>query len=132
MALLRRVLYLDALISVVVGLVLLVAPRFLLVTMLDQPEPSDPAFLRLLGVAGFTLGLLMVLIAHRIGDLWWWSWAFVILEGGTAAVATLHGAFGLPEGAAAWPWWALGLASWAIAFGFLWGIARSGVDRPPT
>lgn len=132
MCLLRRTLYLDAFVCAVVGAVLVVAPRFLLVTVLGQPEHPDQAPLSLLGVATLTLSLLMVLIGHRVEELWWWCWAFVVLEGGTAAVATLHAAFGIPAGADAWPWWALGLGSWAFAFAFLWGLARAGTEAPPT
>jgi hypothetical protein len=131
MSILRRTLYLDGLISVIIGTALVAAPRFVLVTLFDQPDPADQAPLRLLGVASFVLALLMILIGHRITELWWWCWAFVVLEGGAAAVATLHAAFGLPPGAAGWPWWVLGLGSWAFAFAFLWGIARAGVERPP-
>lgn len=132
MSLLRRVLTFDALLSMLVGVSLVAVPRFVLVTLLGQPEPSDQALIRLLGVALVVLALLMVLIAHRIEELWWWCWAFVVLEAGIAAVATLHAAFGVPSDAEAWPWWVLGLASWALAFAFLWGIARAGTEAPRT
>jgi hypothetical protein len=128
MSLLRRALTFDALLSVLVGVALVAVPRFVLVTVLGQPEPSDQALIRLLGVAYVVLALLMVLIAHRIEELWWWCWAFVVLEAGVAAVATLHAAFGLSPRSEAWPWWALGLVSWAFAFAFLWGIARAGTE----
>jgi hypothetical protein len=128
MALLRRLLYLDASISALVGVALVAIPRFVLVTLLGQPEPPDQAIVRLLGVASVVLAMFMVMIAHRVEDLWWWCWAFVALEASAAAVATLHAAFGLPPGAAALPWWTLGLGSWAFAFGFLWGIARAGTE----
>jgi hypothetical protein len=131
MSLLRRVLTFDALLSGLVGVALVAVPRFVLVTLLGQPELSDQALIRLLGVASVVLALLMVLIAHRIEELWWWCWAFVVLEAGTATVATFHAAFGVPSGAEAWPWWALGLGSWAFAFALLWGIARAGVETPP-
>lgn len=126
MAVLRRVLYLHALVSAVVGLPLVGAPAWVFVTLLGQPRAADVAIHRLAGVASFTLALLMVLVGHRVEELWWWCWAFVVLEMGAAAVATLHAAFGLPAGAAAWPWWALGIGSWAFAGAFLWGIARAG------
>jgi hypothetical protein len=87
---------------------------------------------RLAGVAGFSLALLMVLVAQRIEELWWWSWAFVILGFGAAAVATVHAVFGLPLGAAAWPWWVWAAISWSLTFGLLWGLARAGVERPIT
>jgi hypothetical protein len=131
MSVLRRALYLDALLTGVAGAAVLAAPRFLLVTILDQPPYPDYTPLRLLGVAGFALAMLMVLVGHRIEELWWWCWAFVVLEGGAAAVKTLQAAFGLPAGAAAWPWWAWASASWAFGVAFLWGIARAGSEAPP-
>jgi hypothetical protein len=130
-AVLRRVLYLDALVSVVVGLALAAAPAWTFETLLGQPRTADVAIHRLAGVASFTLALLMVLVGHRVEELWWWCWAFVVLEVGAAAVATLHAAFGLPSDAAAWPWWALGVGSWAFAGAFLWGIARAASEAPP-
>jgi hypothetical protein len=130
-AILRRVLYLDALVSAVIGLALASIPAWVFETLLGQPRPVDDAIHRLGGVASFSLALLMVLVGHRIEELWWWCWAFVVLEVGAAVVATLHAAFGLPTGAAAWPWWALGISSWAFAGALLWGIARSGVEAPP-
>jgi hypothetical protein len=129
-AVLRRVLYLDALVSAVTGLALAAAPAWVFETLLGQPRTTDVAIHRLAGVASFTLALLMVLVGHRVEELWWWCWAFVVLEVGAAAVATLHAAFGLPAGAAAWPWWALGIGSWAFAGAFLWGIARAGAEAP--
>jgi hypothetical protein len=130
-AVLRRVLYLDALVTAVVGLALITAPAWAFETLLGQPAALDTAIHRLAGVASFTLALLMVLVAHRVDVLWWWCWAFVVLEVGAAAVATLHAAFGLPDGAEAWPWWALGLVSWAFAGALLLGIARAGAEAPP-
>ena len=99
---------------------------------MDQPAYPDDALLRLLGVSGFVLALLMVLVGHRIEELWWWSWAFVILEAGGAAVATFHALLGLPVEAAAWPWWLMGGLSWLFTLGLLWGLARTGIERPVT
>jgi hypothetical protein len=129
--LLRRVLYVMALQSVVGGLALVVAPRLLLVSLLGQPEYPDYAWVRLLGMAALSLSLLAVLVAQRIEDLWWWSWAFVILIGGQAIVSTLHAAFGLPPTASAWPWWALAGLWWLIAAGILLGLARAGAESGP-
>jgi hypothetical protein len=131
MGLLRRALYLKALESAVAGLALVAVPRFLLVTLSGQPEYPDYAIVRLLGVADVAFALVIVLVAQRIEDLWWWSWAFVVLVGGQAVVVTLHAAFGLPSGAAAWPWLAWGALQWIFAFAFLWGIARAGTEAPP-
>ena len=51
-----------------------------------QPPLEDLAWLRALGVMAIVLALLMVLVAQRLEDVWWWSWAFVLLEAGTATV----------------------------------------------
>jgi hypothetical protein len=128
---LRRVLYLDALLSAVAGVGLAAAPGWLFEDLLAQPPSPDTAIHRLAGVASVTLALLMVLVGHRVEELWWWCWAFVVLNTGAAIVATLEAAFGLPVGAAAWPWWTLAIGSWALAAAFLWGIARAGVEVPP-
>ena len=125
---LRRVLYLDALVSAVVGVALAAAPAWVFETLLGQPPATDTAIHRLAGVPSVTLALLMVLVGHRVEELWWWCWAFVLLEAGTAIVGTLHAVVGLPSGAAAWPWWALGILSWLFAGAFLWGIARAGAE----
>lgn len=132
MAILRRVLYIDALGSFLVSVSLSFAPGFMVTTVFGQPEYPDYAVVRLFAVCLFVLSLFMVLVAQRIEEVWWWSWAFVILEFGGAVVSTAHLAFGLPQGAAAWPWWLLAGASWALCFGFLWGLARTGNERPVT
>jgi hypothetical protein len=124
---LRRVLYLDALLTAIGSFVLLAVPGWFL-DVLGQPALADQAWLRLLGMATLSLSLLMVLIGHRVEELWWWCWAFVILEAGGAMVGSLHLLLGLPEGAAAWPWWLLAGVSWLFAGGFLWGIARAGTE----
>ena len=41
----------------------------------------------------------MVLVAQRIEDHWWWSWAFALLEVGTATVFAINAAVGVPDGA---------------------------------
>jgi hypothetical protein len=129
-AILRRVLYLDASLCAVAGVAVAAVPRSLITGLFGQPAYPDYAVARLFGISLFTLSLLMVLVAQRVDELWWWSWAFVILEFGGAAVSTVHAAFGVPEGAAAWPWWLLAGGSWVLCFGFLWGLARAGTERP--
>ena len=98
---LRRVLSLDALVSSVVGLTLTAAPGWVFEDLLGQPPASDTAIHRLAGVASVTLALLMVLVGHRVEELWWWCWAFVGLNAGAAVVASLHAAVGLPPEAGA-------------------------------
>ncbi|MGH2725151.1 MAG: hypothetical protein ACRDI0_13030 [Actinomycetota bacterium] len=130
MSLLRRVLYLQALTSAVVAVALIGFPRFLLVSVLAQPEYPDYAWVRLAGVGALSLALVMVLVGHRAEDLWWWAWAFVVGTAGSAAVLTLHAAFGLPPGAAAWAWWIAAVGTWGFAGALLWGISRAGLEPP--
>lgn len=129
MSLLRRVLYVQALVSATAAVALVAVPGVLL-EVLGQPASVDAAWLRLLGVDGLALALLMVLVGHRAEDLWWWSWAFVILDVGGAAVAGLHAAVGLPMGAAAWPWWAGAVAALALAGALVLGLGRAAAESP--
>ncbi|HEV8419735.1 MAG TPA: hypothetical protein VGR13_00115, partial [Actinomycetota bacterium] len=89
---LRRVLYLEAGMWAVVGSALAVAPRFVLVTVFDQPPQGEFTWLRLYGIQGVGLAMLMVLVAHRIEQLWWWSWSFAMVTAATAAVVVLNAA----------------------------------------
>ena len=66
------------------------APGWLLETVAGQPPLIDDAGFCALGVIAITLALLMVLVAQRLEDVWWWAWAFVVLEAGTATVFFLH------------------------------------------
>ena len=113
------------------GILLAIAPRFLLVAVFGQPPYLDYALVRIAGIDGFVLALLMVLVAHHVEQAWWWSWAFVLLAAASAVVSTLNALIGLPEGASSWPWWLSAVLSGAFAAGLLYGLARAGVGRPP-
>ena len=102
MTFLRRVLNADAAMWTIFGLVVGVAPGWLLETVAGQAPLIDDAWIRALGVIAVVLALLMVLVAQRLDDVWWWAWAFVVLEAGTATVFFLHVLFGLPDDAAVW------------------------------
>ncbi|MGZ5302364.1 MAG: hypothetical protein ACXWEJ_11170, partial [Actinomycetota bacterium] len=99
MTFLRRVLSAQAALWAVFGFIVGIAPGWLLETVAGQPALTDDAWFRALGVIAVVLALLMVLVAQRLEDVWWWAWAFVVLEAGTATVFVLHALFGLPEGA---------------------------------
>lgn len=131
MALLRRILYLDALREAVAGVALLGFPGVLLIELFDQPPYGDYALVRILGFALLAMAMLMVMVGHRVEELWWWSWAFVVLEVGRAAIATLNALIGLPPGAGALLWWLIAGVSWLFAGGLLWGLARAGTEAPP-
>ena len=105
---LRRALYSQALVWALVGAALAALPKFLLVTVFDQTPYADYAFVRVAGLQAVGLAMLMVLVAHRAEDLWWWSWAFVVPTVTVAAVALLNAGFGLDEGSSALFWWVFG------------------------
>src|SRR6266566_8800356 len=94
---LKRALYLEAAVWAVTGLALSIDPSMILERLFDQPT-VDPAWTRIAGIQAFGLALLMVLVAHRIEDLWWWAWAFALEAVGFAAVVVLNAAFGLAPG----------------------------------
>jgi hypothetical protein len=89
------------------GIALALIPRFVVGTVFRQQMPFEPAWFRILGLQAFGLALLMVLVAHRAEELWWWSWAFALVTVGSAAVAVLHAAFGVAPGQSRAAWWLL-------------------------
>ena len=130
MKLLRRVLYWQAALWAATAVALVAVPGWLVERVLDQTPLGEDAWLRITGVTAFALALLMVLVANRVEDVWWWAWAFVILEAGTAAVFVLNALAGLAEGAAAWPWWVLGALNALVGAVELAALARTGVEKP--
>ena len=130
MKLLRRVLYWQAALWAATAAALVAVPGWLMERVLDQPPLGEDAWLRITGVTAFALALLMVLVANRLEDVWWWAWAFVILEAGTAAVFVLNALAGLAEGVAAWPWWILGALNALVGAVELAALARTGVEKP--
>ena len=83
-------------------------------------------WVRAAAVMGVVLALLMVLVAQRIDELWWWSWAFALLEVGTATVFAINAAFGVPDGAPAWPFWLLAIVNGGFGAGLLVGMGIGG------
>lgn len=127
---LRRVLYLEAGVWAVAGAAIAVAPRFVLVTVFDQPPQGEFAWLRLYGVQAVGLAMLMVLVAHRIEQLWWWSWAFALVTAGTAGIVVLNAAFGLGPTQSSVLWWLFALVTLAFAFALLYGLFVSSREQP--
>jgi hypothetical protein len=127
--LLRRTLWWQAALWAVAGLAFLAVPGWLVETVLDQPPVGEEAWLRVMGAMAFILAMTMVLVANRIEDLWWWAWAFAILEIITAVVFALNAAFGLPDGAAAWPWWLLAGTNLVVGLLDLAGLGGTCLER---
>jgi hypothetical protein len=130
MAFLRRVLSAQAALWAVFGFVVGIAPGWLLETVAGQPALTDDAWLRALGVIAVVLALLMVLVSQRLDDVWWWAWAFVVLEAGTATVFALHALVGLPEGVSAWSWWLLASVNGAVGALDLVGLGLAAHEKP--
>ncbi|HEX9890899.1 MAG TPA: hypothetical protein VGB28_02410 [Actinomycetota bacterium] len=130
MAMLKRILYLQALVWAAAGVALVLLPGLLLHGLFDQPDYREYAWLRIVGIQGFVLALVMVMVAHRIDTLWWWSWAFALMAAAMASVFTLNAAFGLPDSAAAWPWWIFAGVDWLFALSLAWGLSRAGQEKP--
>ena len=130
MALLKRLLYAQALLWAVVGVAFVALPRFTMTTILGQPPYVEYAWVRVLGAQAFVLALLMVMVGHRMEKLWWWTWAFALLAAVHGTIATLNAALDLPPAAAAWPWWTFAGLSWGLALSMAWGLARAGQENP--
>ena len=113
------------------GLAIAVTPRLVLVTMFDLPPLPDQGYVRIAGIFSFCLSLLMVMVARRLADLWWFAWAFVIATAGSAIVAFLNALLGIPDGASPLLWWLFALAGTAFTAGLLAGLAKTGTERPP-
>jgi hypothetical protein len=127
---LKRALYVQAGLWALAGVALSVAPKLVLVTLFDQPPVREFAWVRLLGVQTFALAMLMVLVAHRVDDLWWWSWAFAAADVGVALIVVLNLAFGLAPRQSAALWWVLSAITVGFALWVLFGLYVSSRERP--
>src|SRR5688500_2400185 len=72
MAFLQRVLKIQAALWALSGMLLLLVPRWLLHDAFGQPPMREHAWIRAMGVMAIVLAMLMVLVAQRVTDVWWW------------------------------------------------------------
>ncbi len=129
--LLRRVLYWQAAAWALGSLPELVAPRWFLERLFHQTPYPDHAYVRAAGAMGIGLAMFMVLVAHRIEDVWWWSWAFVVVDAALATICVLSALFGPQEGSGTLLWWLLGAANVGFGGALLVGMGLAGQERPP-
>jgi hypothetical protein len=127
---LRRFLYLAAAVNAVVGLALAAVPKFVTKTIFSQVPYPEYAWVRIAGVEAFGLALLQVLVAQRAPEAWWWSWAFVIVEGLTAVIAALNAVLGLTTDSSAVLWWLIAAVNAVFTAGLVWGLGRTAQERP--
>lgn len=130
MKLLRRVLYYQAVIWTGCGLAVIIAPRWVLVTLFDQVPYPDYGYVRTTGAMSVGLALLMVLVAQKIEDLWWWSWAFALTDAALVTITSLNVLFGLPAGSGAVLWWLFAGVNLALGTGLLAGMGLASQDKP--
>lgn len=130
MALLRRVLYWMAAVWAGAGLAVAVVPRWILVTLFDQVPAPDYAYVRTTGLMSIGLAAMMVLVAQRLEELWWFSWAFALTGAALTTLTAVHALFGLPDGSGALLWWIFAFANGAFTVGLLAGMARAGTEKP--
>jgi len=130
MSLLRRALGVGAVSLLLLSAPLVAVPRTMVETVMGQEQMREDVWIRLFGAGGIALALFHVLILRKLDDLWWWSWAFVIFDGLTSLIVTLHVSTGLPEGSAAWPWWIFGAISALFTALYVVGLAKAGQEKP--
>jgi hypothetical protein len=130
MKLLRRALYYQAAVWTACGLSIAIAPGFVLQRLFDQVRYSDDAYVRISGVMSVGLALLMVLVAQRLDDVWWWSWAFAAADAAIVTITALHALLGLPKGSGALLWWLFAGVNLVLGAALLVGLARAGQEKP--
>jgi hypothetical protein len=115
---------------VVGGLAIILFPRWMLETTAGQPVLETYVWVRAVGVMGTVMALLMVLVAQRIDELWWWSWSFAVLDVGLATLFAVNALFGTPEATPAWPYWTLAALNGVLGAGLLVGMGLGGQEKP--
>jgi hypothetical protein len=126
---LRRVVKIQAALWAITAAALGVFPATTVDALGQAPVP-ETAWLRILGVAALVLAMVMWLVATSLDKVWWWAWAFVVLEVLTATVCILNALFGVDPGASAWAWWVLGAASAVIAAFDMIGLGWTSQEKP--
>jgi hypothetical protein len=129
MTILRRALQGFAAVWAGCGVALIAVPRWLLVTVFDQPPYPDYTYVRVAGAASISLAMLAVMVSRR-DDAWWWAWAFVVATGLCATIAVLHVTLGPPPGAGTLLWWLFTGTSVALTAGLVVGLTRASSEHP--
>jgi hypothetical protein len=127
---LRSVLYAQAAVWGACGLAIVTFPRSLIHGLFHQPPYPDYAYVRVAGVLSLGLALLVVLVAQRLEDVWWWSWAFLITAAGVMTVTALQLLFGNGTGSSNWLWAIFAAVNAVFTIALLVGIGRAAQEKP--
>jgi hypothetical protein len=130
MALLTRMLRIQAAVWALAGTAVSVAPSFVLVTLSKQAPLPDYSYLRIIGIMSIGLALMAVLLSQHLEDIWWWAWAFAITDAGIVTVAVLNVLIAKPSVSGAALWWVFAGLNAALAAGLLVGLGRAGQEKP--
>jgi hypothetical protein len=84
----------------------------------------------MLGVGAFALAMLMAMVANHVEENWWWSWAFVVGSGGIALVSFAR-AVSDPADSSSVAWWGTFATNALFTGQLVWGLAKTGTERPP-
>lgn len=122
--------YYQAALSVAWGFALAAAPRWVLHTLFGQTPMPDVAFVRIAGALSIGLALMMVLVAQKIEETWWWAWAFALTDAAVATIAGVHAAFGLPAHSSPLLWWLIAGVNFVLGTSLLAGIGRAAQEKP--
>jgi hypothetical protein len=130
MTLLRRALQIQAALWFGGGLAFGLLPTWVAESLMSQEPIGEYAWARAGAIMGVVLALLMVLVSRTLDQVWWWSWAFVLLSAGMATLCAVNAAFGLGPASAAWPWWVLAGIHAALGALLLLGLSAAGREQP--
>ena len=130
MKVLRTFLYAGAVAWAASGLALALIPHYLIHDLFQNPWIRDWALIRTLGVVSIGLAMVMVLVAQRLEDVWWWAWAFIITTAGVATVNGVHAAFGDRSGRAQLMFWLIAAVNGVLCAGLLVGMGKTAQEKP--
>jgi hypothetical protein len=128
--LLRNALYLTAAAWAGSGIAFALFPATILVRWFDQPAYPDDAAVRATGILCAGMALLMVLVAQKHEEVWWWSWAFAITAAALGTLSAVNAIWGLPPHAGALIWWLFAGGNFAFAALILLGMESASHEKP--
>jgi hypothetical protein len=128
--LLRNALYLTAAAWAGSGIAFALFPATILVRWFDQPAYPDDTAVRATGILCAGMALLMVLVAQKLDEVWWWSWAFAITAAALGTLSAVNAIWGLPPHAGALIWWLFAGGNFAFAALILLGMESASHEKP--